>query len=145
MPSAYRLAWRREFRSAGRMDEWIACKDKVLIPGDVVRWQRKAYEQRGGKWKEIGLLEMTGQVDEEDEEWLTLTRVDSVVLQDKTNGKKVHAAGRIERKRFKRETVMKGRPRRRPWKDGEDVRAELVQERVAEVALRTYRKYEGKV
>ena len=63
-----------ESRSAVPMDEWIACKDKVLIPGDVVRWQRAVFEQRGGKWKKIGLVEMTGQVDAEDGKWLTLTR-----------------------------------------------------------------------
>ena len=118
-------------------DLWIACKEKVLVEGDVVRFHKTVFEEVRGSWKKIGLLEVTGQVLEADGEWLALTRVDSVVLEDLTGGKKVHASKK-KSMRLKRETFDKGRPRRKPWKVGEDVRKEMVRERTAQIAADAY-------
>jgi hypothetical protein len=126
------------------MDAWIPCKDKVLIPGDVVRFQKKVWEKSRVKWKEIGLLEVTGTVDGIEDGLVALTEVEIIVLEDKAGGRKV--LGKTDRRQvFRLDSMLKGRPRRQPWKDGEDVRDELVRERIAEVSIAVYEKHKDKV
>jgi hypothetical protein len=100
---------------------------RLAAGGENLQGWRARHAAAASRDSPQGLLGLTGAIEDIADGYLEITAVETIVLEDTTGGRKVHAPGRVARQRFEIPAFMKGHRRRKPRKHGKDVRVQMVE------------------